>query len=487
MPFNYLPSLNYPGSSGYDVNGNLMTTGPRYPTSTRTDYAVLRPDGTYVSVLTGQPYSGTDPHSGQKIQGGKLMAPASGTVQVPGSDTFINPNDVAARYKPVSVVKQPDVAAGQQDLMKTFSDAASNALKDFNQYLSTFKDASKTAFDKTAAATDVGPTVDNLRRLQSSYAGTLGRNAQDYAALNASNAAAERGIVSDAQNILPQYDLAAQAIGDRQLAELVKQNARYKMGSGTPRSLGGADSAILARAVADVNLPLQEQKIGRQYDLLQNLALPVQRDIANRETARIAQFNPATASSIFSSGQGTEAMIQQLKQVTAGMSWQNATQWMTSLGIPAAVQQQILSGQIGQLGQLSGLESMSHYQGLQDLLGSYLSQPTGYSYGGPEYPGVPLRRPNYPGTSTGTLPTAGGGAAPIQVQPVTATGTPVYPSIGSRSGVPANTGYNTYTDQATYWPGVGLSPAPVYGNNYNPNWQPPMYPPTAGMELSNVG
>lgn len=464
MPTNpyYLPSLSFPGSSGYSVYGGLMT-GPTYPqvtTPARTDYAVQRPDGTYVSILTGQPFSGRDPHSGQNIQGGKLVTGPPGTVQVPGSETFINPNDPSQRYKAVSVTKQPDVAAGQQDLMKSFTDAASSALKDFNQYLSTFKDASKTAFTKTAAATDIAPTVGALRTAQGGYAGSLTRNAADYAALDAANAAAERGIVSQAEATLPQYDLAAQAIGDRQLAALMRQQALYKMGSGTPRSLGGADSAILARAVADVNLPLQEQKIARQYDLLQNLSLPVQRDIANRETARIGSFNPATAAAIFSSGQGTEQMIQQLKQITAGMSWQNATQWMTSIGIPAQVQQQILSGQIGQLGQLSGLESMANYQGLQDVLGSYLSQPTAYSYGGPEYPGIPLRQPRY-STNTGALPTLGGGTAPLQVQPVTASGVPVYPTIGTGvQGPPPPGAYGMNAYGRPMYPGYAPSRIP---------------------------
>lgn len=463
MPLDF-PTLNYLGSSGFDTSGRYMGGGgPRYVPNTRADYGVMQPDGTVVSVLTGKPWSGREPRTGQMYQGGKPVTGGPGTVQVPGTDTFINPNDPAQRYKPVSVVKQPDVAAGQQDLMKTFTDAASSALKDFNQYLSTFKDASKTAFDKTAAATDIGPTVQNLRTQQSSYAGSLGQDAADYAALNAANAAAERGVVRRAEETLPQYDLAAQAIGDRQLAALIAQQARYKMGSGTPTSLGGADSAILARAVADVNLPLQEQKIARQYDLLQNLSLPVQRDIANRETARIGQFNPAIAGAIFSSGQGTEQMIQKLKEATAGMSWQNAMQWMTSLGIPAQVQQQILSGQIGQLGQLSQLESMANYQGLQDILGVNPSQPIGYSVGGPSYPTVPLRPPR---TGT-TLPTGYGGAAPITVGPANAA-TPVLAGPGG-----------TITGS----PYQGAPPPGAYAVDA---WGRPQYPGYGGANYSDV-
>ncbi len=463
MP-DYLPSLSYPGSSGYSVYGGL-DTGPRYPTASgRADYGVMHPDGTVVSILTGKPWNGREPRTGQMYQGGKQVTGGPGTVQVPGTDQFINPNDPNARYKPVSVTKQPDIAQGQTDLMKTFTDAASGALKDFNQYLASFKAGTGAAFSAGQKAADVTPTVAALGGAQQRYVGDLGATQTAYSNLLGQNAAAERGIVQQATDILPQYDLAAQAIGNRQLDALVQQNARYKMGSGTPTSLGGADAAILARAVADVNLPLQEQKIARQYGLLQNLALPVQNDITNRATQFLGQFNPAIANQIYSSAQGTAQQIQALKQIASTFGYDNALRYMQSIQIPAQIQQQVLSGQIGQLGQLSGLESLANYQGLQDVLGVYPSQPQGYSPGGPEYPNVPLRPPQYPSVPTG------GGGAPVPVGPV--QGPPPPGAYGMNAfGVPQYPGYapptRTYptvdTSGAGGFVGDINTGGPVYG------------------------
>lgn len=422
-----------PGTYGYTAQGSPVGPPNTYPNipapgSARTDYGVQRPDGVIVSVLTGLPYTGTDPHTGQQISGGKIVTGGPGTVQVPGTNTFINPNNAAARYQPVSITKQPDVAAGQQDLMKTFSDNASSALKDFNSILAGFKAGTGTAFKAGETAANVTPTVNALEGAQTAYAGSLTGTQKQYADLLQQNAAAETGIVKQAQDILPQYDLAAQNVADRQLAALLRQNALYKMGSGTPTSLGGADTALLTRAVADVQLPTQLDKIQRQYSLLQNLALPVQQDITNRGTTFYGQFNPAIANAIYGSAQNTAQQVQALKQIASTFGYQNAIQYMQSIGVPVAIQQQVLSGQIGQLGQLSNLESLSNYQGLQDILGSYLSQPVGFGGGGPQYPNVPLRRPVYPPTTTGTLPAGTGGGAPVAVGP-TSTGStgPAYP------------------------------------------------------------
>lgn len=85
--------LNYTGSSGY---GPLPdgTFGPKYtppPTpgqTTRIDYPVRRADGSYISILTGKPFSGKDPHSGQMFQNGQIANPtAAGMATIPAVST----------------------------------------------------------------------------------------------------------------------------------------------------------------------------------------------------------------------------------------------------------------------------------------------------------------------------------------------------------------------------------------------------------------
>jgi hypothetical protein len=235
--------------------------------------------------------------------------------------------------------------------------------------------------------------------------------------LLANNATAEQGIVTQAQNLLPQYDAAARAVADQQMAAVTRNLNKYKMGTGTPGSSGTDEERVLADAAARVYAPFEQAKIDRAQQLLTGLALPVQQDITNRMTSALTQFNPQAQAAIWTSGRATEQDVQNLKQAVASMSYQQALQFMQALGVPVQVQQSILSGQLGQLGQLSTIESGAKYQGLQDILGIVPSQPVGYSMAQPEVPNYP---PRY-------YPTA---AAPAG-SPGTAMGPPYVPSPGS--------------------------------------------------------
>jgi hypothetical protein len=408
-----LPSLNYPGSSssGALMTGSQLGAGsPDYPVYDTSS-------GRYISKNTGRAWTGKDPNSGRTFKNGMVDTSASdaGLVQVPGSTKMINPNDPSQRYQAVDIVKSPTVAADTQTLLDTFKTQAADSLKGFDEYKKQYSAAAQSAFDAGKAATNIDPLAATLRQQQATYSSALTGAGQDYASLNAQDAAAQRAIVDQANAILPQYDAAAQAIGDRQLQAMQAQLSKYKMGSGTPTSLGSNEERILARNVADVQLPLEQARIQRQYDLLQNLALPVQRDIYGHEVSRVASFNPQMAGQQYSSGQSTELQIQNLRNQVSGMSFQNATQYMQSLGVPWTVQQQILSGQAGTLGQLGQLEDQSRYRGLQDVLGVNVSQPQYYSQSTGGYPGGQRNySPNYatvptgaPGSSTSGTGTGG--------------------------------------------------------------------------------
>jgi len=155
----------------------------------------------------------------------------------------------------------------------------------------------------------------------------------------------------------------------------------------------------LAAGAAAVSVPIEQAKIAQRYNVLSQYAMPVAQDIANRETSRVASFDPMVAAQQFQSGQATAQTIQQLAQVTANMSYDNAVKYMTSLSVPYEVQQKILTGQIGQLGGLAQLYGGSRYQGLQDLLGAAPTQSVYYNQGVPSYPGSSRYYPN-PGPLT---------------------------------------------------------------------------------------
>lgn len=409
IPGGARPGMGLPGDRYRVASGltPLSPLAPRAPSSTAT-WDQNR--AMYVNPQTGQPFTGRLP-SGQYATGGRVTGEP-----VPYSNQVINPNDAAARYKPVDIVKDPGVATGATDLLETFKKSAADSLKGFDDYLATFKDASKSAFDKTNAATDIGPLSSTLRGDQAKYAGALDQSAADIAALNAKDATAQRGIVTQANALLPEMDANARDALDLGLGAVQQNVSRYKTTSGTPSSLGSAEMQIQNAANRNLLVPFELAKTQRKMDILQNLALPVQRDITNRETSRITQFDPYVAAQEFASGTQTEQTIQGLKQQVAGLSWDNATRYMQSLGVPAQIQQQILSGQIQNLGGIAQLNAGSRYQGLQDILGANPSSPAYYNLAQPGLP-APSRYSPVTGTPQGNN-------APVQVGGTGTNGAP---------------------------------------------------------------
>ena len=418
---NFLGSKNYPGSSGYwnDPTGAAYGSYSRYGLGYPGDVSrnqvsdalgLSGTTGTTVGANTEVPVLGADGKF-YSTKTGKLFTGADST-----GNTYNNgfkQSDVKDRYQAVDVTKDPAVADETSKLLDSFKSDAASALKDFNSHLSDFSADTSGARAKGAQATDISGFETGMNQRQAALDKSLNQSVGDYANLNADQATKENAIVKQAFDILPQYDAAAAAIADRQAQALQANMSRYKLGTDTPRSLSGVEQNILARNVADVYLPMEQQKIARNLDLVTNLSLPVSRELYGNEANRISNFNPKIAQQEFASGQATLQTIQGVRQQVAAMSYDDATRYMQSLGVPAQIQQQILSGQLGQLGQIAGLNDATHYRGLQDLAGAYPSQPVYYNMGTPGYGGA-----SYPGrygiTNTGnTL----GGNAPTTVSP----------------------------------------------------------------------
>lgn len=448
-------NLSYPGSSGFGVQpggryGSVYTAPPGSASTGSgvdpSDYGVYDPStGRVVSFKTGRPFTGKEPRTGQYYNAGVVSQPPAGQQFIPGTQTPIDPNNPTQRYKPVDIPKLPAVATAADDLLKTFQQGADQSLKGFNDYLKTFRsqmDQSNKLSQQAIAGN--AQTEADLQAGQNRYQTQLDKSASDYAALNAADAARQAGIIQEAKDILPQYDAAANAIGDRQTQALMQQLSRYKAGSGTPMSLGSDEERILAQGVADVRLPLAQQQIQRQYDIVTGLELPIEQQLAARETARIGQFNPYVAGQEFTSGQNTAQTISNLRMVTAGMSYDNATRYLQSIGVPAALWSQILGQQAGNLGQIAGLEEGSRYLGLQDVLGAVPSQPQYYSMSTPGYPsnryGSPPVNVNNPLNAPG---------APVNV------GAPAPASTDPAAQYFAQTGY--YPNQDPYYSPYAMS------------------------------
>ena len=334
---------------------------------------------------------------------------------VPGSPgKTINPNDPTQRYQAVNIPKSPDINAQVPTLLDEFKQGADNSLSGFSDYLKTFQDALNNAFSATKKANDPTATIDRLNAGQARYSAGLDKAATDYATLNQNTAAAEQGIVKQAQDLLPSYDTAANAAADIAMQNVQKQVNRYKAGSGAPTGLSSSELAQVQAGDASILVPLQQAKIQQAYSVLQNYSLPTTIDIANRETQRVASFTPQILAQQFQSGQATAEAVQALLQQTAQMSMQDATQYMQAIGVPAEIQQKILTGQISQLGAINSLEDQSNYRGLQDVLGV---QPTQATYSSPSTGAYPTPgQSRYGGAATYNPLAAGGGGTSTGTQ-----------------------------------------------------------------------
>jgi hypothetical protein len=400
----------------------------------------------------------------------------------------------------VDIVKDPAVADATKSLLDTFKQSTADSLKGFQDYLDQFRKDTSSALTASKAAQNITPTVNTLTGNQTAYNASLDKSTAaqaaelekakaDYAALNAANATTQRGIVQKGYNELPAYDAAGNAIADRQMQTVVQNLSRYKLGTGTPTSLGSDESRILAQGAADVMLPLKQSQIARRYDLFGNEA-NVESGLYGAERNRVASFNPdvaarefsasqGTAQQEFQSGQVTANTIQNLKERVAQMSYQDAIRFFDLVGVPAQIRQQILGGQISQLGQLAQLNDLSRYRGLSDRLGVNLSQP---QYAGFSAPGFPAPSRNPP-SSPGNQPAPGLPAsnAPKQIGP--RGGPDTGPLIPDPSG-------NGFFDADGNWFPAGSVGTPTYaGNPYSRGSQSnSYYDPASGNYIDrNTG
>jgi hypothetical protein len=435
----------FPSGGTSSTNTALAASGlPNYGVQNTSVTPILGADGRYYNPATGAVWSGTLPGGGL-VQNGTLQKNTS-----PNNPSGINPNNPQQVYQPVNITKTPDVAAGEQDLMAQFTTSANDALKDFDQYLSSFQSQLSGALPKIAAATNAQPTINALTAAQQQYAGALGTNAANLTqSVNQANQT-QQGLVTQAEAVLPQYQAAEQAIAGQELGAVQADVSRYKLGSGTPTSMGATEQDILQQGVQNVELPLNEAMLQQQENIIQNFASPVAAQIASRNSALYGSQLPALAGAGYSSAQGTANQISALQQQVAGMSLQDAQAFLTAANVPTQIQQQILSGQIGQLGGLSNVEQGATYQGLQDVLGGQVSQPQSYSFSSGGL-----------GSPTRYAPSGQPANAPVQVGPQQGTGTggPIASTTttaGAPTGLPSDA-YLNPSNQLYYSPSTGQS------------------------------
>ena len=419
MPSGFLSSLNWPGSSGQGAWSPSGASGGGVGSLTGTedwgDGPVFDPiTGKIHHARSGQLFTGT--YGGKAYTAGMLTGEP---IPYSGGATA-NPNDPNARYRATNIPKGSPAAAPAASLQASFDAGTAEGLKDFSSYLSTAKGQVPGAIAATARATDIGPTVSALTAAQGRYSGDLAASNQRYQQQLAANAAAERGVVGQANADLGLYDTAfnrAEALAQQAAGGVV---SRYGAGKniragGAVMGLGTDIGSLALSKSYEASLPYEMAKVNRRYGNLSEFNLPVARDIGAQGTAYAASYLPAVAAAEFSSSQGTTRSLQTLKEAAAAQDWQAVQQIMNLPGAAAAIRNAIYGGDLQLLSAFNQLYSQTNYQGLQDIMGTNLSQPQGFNMGNPALTGSsPSGQPRYP---MGSQQTAGPVGAPVSRYP----------------------------------------------------------------------
>jgi len=349
----------------------------------------------WVSSASGQPYTGT--YFGTNYVGGQTYQQIA--------------NNPSEAYTAVNITKSPPIAAGTTSLLNSFGNNLNLQNNNFSDFLAAANNATGAATagfnNDINNAYNLAPLSGTLNNLNSQYASSVGGLNQNFAntsdALNSQYSGVlsnltgqENADVSQAYSMLPEYNQAIQNIGAQEESALEQNVDRYAAASGTPEGMGSNEEQTLALGTGQIQVPLQEAEIGQGYNILENLQLPVEQQQAAAATGQLQNFTLPLAETQY--GQNLQALnttygqqyntatgLQNLAISIAGKPIAEAVQYMQAMGVPTQIQQQLLSGNIGNLSGLNSLYSGSQYQGLQNNFGANLASPTGSSFRSPGY------------------------------------------------------------------------------------------------------
>lgn len=369
----------------------------------------------WVSSTTGQPYSGS--YFGQNYVNGQTYQQMQ--------------NNPSQAYTPITIPKSPAIAGAASSLTNAFNNGLSLQNNDFSDFLSAANNATNaatTGFNNDMnTAYNLGPLsstlgglnagyANNANALNTGFAGTAGQLNTNYSNVLSNLGNQENSAVSQAYGMLPQYDQALTDIGQQEQNALTEQISKYAAAGGTPQGLGSNEEQTLALGIGQAEVPLEEAKIGQNYNILQNMQVPLEQQQAAGQIGQLQNFTLPLANTIYGQGMNTlnteygqqyntATGLQNLAIQIAGKPISEAVQYMQAMGVPAQVQQAILSGNVSNLAGLSNIWQGANYQGLQNNFGNSVSPVQGSSFVSPGYGGG---NTNYGlNMPSSTLPTPG--------------------------------------------------------------------------------
>ncbi len=397
---------------------SIGTSAESWGTSNSLSRPTIAGDGLAYVGGSNTKFTGTDPVTKKRYVNGAEQS------LVPGTDTYINPNDPNQRYQAVSIVKDPTLSGAADDLSTQFATAAKNAITDYSKLLPDYQAQAATAEAASKAAADTSGTQKTLQDAQTRFSTGLDTAQSDYSALDAANAAKQRDIVAKRYADEATYnDLQDQSnqIAQGGVMRMTSKNGAIR--GGIP--YGTDAQAAFARESYQAGLPYQLAKENYHQQNLANES-GVETALTADEARRIG-FNVAAQGQQYQSAQSTAQAVQALKVSSANQDWETMTRILSVPTLYNEAVQRAAAGDV-QLGQaLAAFKATTNYQGLRDVLGEQVSTPAYFSQNQGNLPnaqtpttrnGTPSASPNYfnpnsgGGGGGGTSGTTGGQTNP---------------------------------------------------------------------------
>lgn len=468
------------GASGYFTGADTLTSSPfdnSYWSSISSKYgntqsnqgnvAHIGPDGLAYTAGSTTRYTGKDPLTGKYFENGVEKSLVPGT-----ADTYINPNDPNARYAPASIAKNPALNAVTDAQTAQLAKNVTGNIKSWNDLLPDYNAAGAASIASSKTAADTSGAQNTLQTVQNRFSTGLDTAQDDYAALDAANAAKQRDIVGRRYADEAAYnDLQNQSRDVAQAGVMRMTNKNGALRGGVP--FGTDAQAAFARQSYGASLPYQ---LAKENYHQQNLANESGVETAlTADGARRIGFNVAAQGQQYQSAQGTAQAIQALKVASASQDQETVKRILQN---PQLLQEAVRQSTQGdaQLGLLiSQAIGANNYQALQDKLGMQVSQPAYFTSPTGGYP-----------AATSPVNNGGGSAAPNYFNPngqavggtVTTTGGGL--TLDATGGIAAGT-YNPYKNPVRNpyglatrnpYPGdttSGLGPDSQANSYYDPN------------------
>lgn len=340
----------YPGSSSVAKARQI-----RYGDWTPEDYAIYNSQTKrYESSKTGNAWTGA-------IRGTNAFANnGAWTDKDPGG---AENNPQLPQFTTIKTEKQPGIATATGGLLDSFKKNATSTGTAFESFLSEARDVNagakaqlakdKAAFDTSKLEGELPKINQNYRAAQTNLTGQMKASNEDYAKQTADTIAR----LSDEN---AKYESAARAAADKAIGNATARVNLYQLTSGTPTSGSGNLTNRYARAVTDIEVPLQRELSARRYGQIADIERPYARELYGQDQALLARESALTQDFAVRD-ENTARYLSDLKMRVAGMARNQAQDYLRGLGLPFEMAQRILAGDISNLGGLQALDERANY------------------------------------------------------------------------------------------------------------------------------